>query len=97
MAYSNHFEYLTDTALQKIQDNLITALGKNFDLDMSHLIYDPTNFYTYSQDDDDEALPQLGHGKEFGIELRIVGLALLCTQNGGVPSFTRFIQEILQM
>jgi transposase len=90
MAYSNHYDYLTDQALEKIEDALATKLKRDFHVDMSQLMYDPTNFYTYNQGDEDEeeGLAQFGHGKEGRASLRIVGLSLVCSQDGGVPLFS---------
>jgi transposase len=91
MAYSNHYEYLTDTAIERIENDLISVLASEFQVDMSHLIYDPTNFYTYMQEQEDEDeldYAQFGHGKEHRDNLRIVGLVLICTEDGGIPIFS---------
>lgn len=88
MAYSNHYEYLTDIAIERIEKDLISVLASEFQVDMSHLIYDPTNFYTYIQEPEDEDeldYAQFGHGKEHRDNLRIVGLVLVCTEDGGIP------------
>jgi transposase len=90
MAYTNHYDYLTDRAFEKIEKEITQKLNQNFQVDMSQLMYDPTNFYTYCQSDEEDEesmLAQFGHGKEGRTNLRIIGLNLVCTQDGGVPLF----------
>lgn len=90
MAYTNHYSYLNDSILDKIEEQIAIKLKKEFNIDMGHLMYDPTNFYTYGQgidneDEEDVPLPQFGHSKEGRVNCRIVGLTLVCTQDGGIP------------
>lgn len=85
MAYTNHFEYLTEDNLTQIQTELNKQLIQEFGIDMTELVYDATNFFTYILPEDEEGLVQYGHSKENRTNLGIVGLALLCTQDGGIP------------
>src|SRR5271157_2083452 len=85
MSYTNHFAYLTDAAIDTVQKALGRKLVEEFGVQMTHLVYDPTNFFTYMNPAGEEALAKHGHGKENRAALNIVGLALVCTQDGGIP------------
>ncbi len=85
MAYANHFEYLTEAAIEQVQAALNEKLRSEYGVAMGELVYDPINFYTYINPGGDDALPQHGHPKDGRRTLRLVGLALLCTQDGGIP------------
>lgn len=85
MAYTNHFAYLNQINIEKIEKEINTALKNNFDVNLNQLVYDTTNFFTYINPEDEDALPQHGHSKENRFTLNLVGMALLCTQDGAVP------------
>lgn len=84
-AYTNHFAYLTDEAIDAVQRELSRKVVAEFGVDMSQLTYDPTNFSTYMNPAGDRALAKHGHAKDNRATLNLVGLALVCTQDGGVP------------
>jgi transposase len=85
VAYTNHFAYLTDEAIDTIQKELGRKVAAEFGVDMSQLTYDPTNFSTYMNPAGDRALAKHGHAKDNKATLNLVGLALVCTQDGGIP------------
>jgi transposase len=67
-----------------------TALGRRmvteFGLDLSGLVLDMTNFATYIDSANDRApIAQRGKAKQKRTDLRLVGLALVVTRDGGVP------------
>jgi transposase len=67
-----------------------TALGRRmvteFGLDLSGLVLDMTNFATFIDSGNDRApIAQRGKAKQKRIDLRLVGLALVVTRDGGVP------------
>lgn len=67
-----------------------TALGRRmvteFGLDLSGLVLDMTNFATFIDSTNDRAsIAQRGKAKQKRADLRLVGLALVVTRNGGVP------------
>ena len=57
-----------------------------FGLDLSGLVLDMTNFATFIDTGNDQApIAQRGKAKQKRIDLRLVGLALVVTRDGGVP------------
>ena len=57
-----------------------------FGLDLSGLALDMTNFATFIDTGNDQApIAQRGKAKQKRIDLRLVGLALVVTRDGGVP------------
>ena len=87
MAYSNHFNYLTPENLAQVQRDLNEHLRGAFGVSMDQLVYDLTNFYSYVNPGEGEDLPRHGHSKDHRATLNLVGLSLLCSQDGGVPLF----------
>ncbi len=85
MAYTNHFAYLTDAAIETIQRALNQKLCSEFGVNLDQLTYDPTNFSTFMNPGGEEALAKHGHAKDNRATLNLVGLALVCTQDGGIP------------
>lgn len=84
-AYSNHFHYLTPSIIEDIETLIHQKLVKEFNVDMNLLFYDPTNFFTYINPEESQMLPRHGHSKENRSTLNLIGLALFCTQDGGIP------------
>ncbi|HME55099.1 MAG TPA: IS1634 family transposase [Candidatus Lokiarchaeia archaeon] len=85
MAYSNHFEYVTEDAIAAIEQKLHEKLIHEFKITMDTLMFDPTNFFTFINPGDDVDLPHHGHSKENRATLNLVGLSLVCTSDGGIP------------
>ncbi len=84
----DHMSYLDVAQIRAIETDLTRTLITRFQLDLSCLLYDTTNFYTFI--DSFNAAPSLaqrGKSKEKRTDLRIVGLALLVTQDFHVPLF----------
>jgi len=95
-AYSNHFKYLTDTSIEKIETSLHNALIDQFDVAMNTFFYDPTNFFTYINPKPDQTLPKHGHSKENRFTLNLVGLSLFCTADGGIPVLSKIYPGNIQ-
>lgn len=75
-----------EEAIANIERDLAQTAVTNFDLDLSCLLFDATNFFTFVDSFNLRSkLPQRGHSKEGRSNLRIVGLALLVTADGEVP------------
>lgn len=72
--------------LDQIEEQVVTAMVTEFDLDLSGLVLDMTNFATWI-DSANHAAPvaQRGHAKQKRNDLRIVGLGLVVSTDGGVP------------
>lgn len=84
-AFSNHFKYLDIVSIDKIESDIQKKLTSEFDVDMTNLFYDPTNFYTFINPDANQLLPKHGHSKEGRKTLNIVNFSLFCSDDGGVP------------
>lgn len=85
MAYTNHFPYLTEDALERIEQKIIHRLLTEFQVKTDELLYDPTNFYTYIHPTEEQELPKHGHSKEGRHVLNLVSLSIFCTRDGGIP------------
>ena len=83
-AYTNHFRYFTRENIERIEKKIMKRLISEFQIDLSNIFYDPTNYYTYINPDK-QLLPRHGKSKEGRNILNIVGLSIYCTSDGGVP------------
>jgi transposase len=84
----DHLSYLDAEKIAAIEQDLTRTLIERFQIDLSCLLYDTTNFYTFI--DTFNAAPSLaqrGKSKEKRMDLRIVGLALLVTRDFHIPLF----------
>lgn len=72
--------------LAEIEHRLAVAMVGEFGLDTSALALDMTNFATYIDSTNDKApIAQRGKAKQKRTDLRLVGLGLVVTRDGGVP------------
>lgn len=84
----DHMSYLDADKIGAIEQDLAGRLIEHFEIDLSCLLYDTTNFYTFIDSfNDAPALARRGKNKEKRMDLRIVGLALLVTKDFHVPLF----------
>jgi transposase len=84
----DNMDRVDEQAIRKIERDLARKVTEEFDLDLSCLFYDATNFFTFI--DSFNARPtmaQRGKSKEGRSSLRILGLALLVTGGFQVPLF----------
>ena len=73
-------------ALVEIERRLVDKMVTEFGLDLSGLVLDMTNFATYIDSANDRAgIAQRGHAKQKRTDLRLVGLGLVVSVDGGVP------------
>ena len=73
-------------ALAEIEHRIAVAIIEVFSLDVSALALDMTNFATYIDSTNDKApIAQRGRAKQKRADLRLVGLGLVVTRDGGVP------------
>ena len=72
--------------LKEIERRIVAAMVETFALDLSGLVLDMTNFATWI-DSGNEAAPiaQRGHSKQKRSDLRICGLGLIVSVDGGIP------------
>ena len=77
---------ITLEQVAQIEHLLALAMIETFGLDISALALDMTNFATYIDTGNDKApIAQRGKAKQKRTDLRLVGLGLVVTRDGGVP------------
>ena len=77
---------LDEADLVEIERRVVARMVEVFDLDVSGLVLDMTNFATYIDSGNDRApIAQRGHAKQKRTDLRLVGLGLVVSVDGGVP------------
>lgn len=77
---------LGESELREIETRLGRAMVSEFGLDLTGLALDMTNFATFIDTGNERApIAQRGKAKQKRTDLRLVGLALVITRDGGVP------------
>jgi transposase len=77
---------VTAEQLEEISRRITLAMIEVFDLDTSALALDMTNFATYIDTTNPKApIAQRGKAKQKRADLRLVGLGLVVTRDGGIP------------
>jgi transposase len=79
-------DVLSQADLAAIETELGRRMVTEFGLDLSGLVLDMTNFATFIDSGNDRApIAQRGKAKQKRTDLRLVGLALIVTRDGGIP------------
>lgn len=77
---------ISSEQLTEIERRVSAAVVATFDLDLSGLVLDMTNFATYIDSGNERApIAQRGHAKQKRNDLRLVGLGLVVSTDGAVP------------
>src|SRR5271155_5810673 len=77
---------ISPSQLIEIERRLGAAMVTEFSLDLSGLVLDMTNFATFIDSTNERApIAQRGHAKQKRNDLRLVGLGLVVTTDGGIP------------
>ncbi|MHB1783322.1 MAG: IS1634 family transposase [Acidimicrobiales bacterium] len=72
--------------LKEIERRIVARMIETFQVDLSGLVLDMTNFATWIDSGNDRApIAQRGHSKQKRADLRICGLGLVVSTDGGVP------------
>ena len=72
--------------LKEIECRIVARMVETFSIDLSGLVLDMTNFATWIDSANDWApIAQRGHSKQKRSDLRICGLGLVVSVDGGVP------------
>jgi len=79
--------HITEDELIAAQLALARQAMDKFYLNTQNLLYDSTNYDTYLNTKTSSAVAQRGHAKSKRNDLRIVGVAVLATEDGNVPLF----------
>ena len=86
--YWETMDRISDAALEAIEAELAGRAVELFQLDLSRLLFDATNFFTFLDSFNERSgLAQRGKSKEGRTSLRLVGLALLVTADFHFPLF----------
>ncbi len=83
----DHMNYLTADHIRAAETALTQHMVKEFGLDLSTVVYDATNFYTWIDTNTPSELAQRGHQKQHRSDLKSIGLALLVTTDFNIPLF----------
>jgi transposase len=79
-------EQLTPARTARIERAVVQRMVQRFGLDLQGLVVDMTNFATFIGSANERApIAQRGHAKQKRVDLRLVGLGLVVTRDGGVP------------
>ncbi len=79
-------DLLSDADLATIESQIYGAMIEHHSLDLASLALDMTNFATYIDSTNERApIAQRGKAKQKRTDLRLVGLALVVTRDGGIP------------
>jgi transposase len=77
---------ISEAQLKEVERRIVTGMVETFGVDVSGLVLDMTNFATWIASANDKApIAQRGHSKQKRADLRIVGLGLVVSIDGGVP------------
>jgi len=77
---------ISDEQLAEIERRIVAHMVAAFDVDLSGLVLDMTNFATYIDTANDRApIAQRGHAKQKRTDLRLVGLGLVVSTDSGIP------------
>lgn len=77
---------LSATDLATIETRIGQAVVAQYGIDLSALVLDMTNFATFIDSANDKApIAQRGKAKQKRTDLRLVGLGLVVTRDGGIP------------
>jgi transposase len=79
-------DVVSDEHLREIERRVTARVVKTFGIDLSGLVLDMTNFATYIDSANERApIAQRGHAKQKRTDLRLVGLGLVVSTDGGIP------------
>jgi transposase len=79
-------DQLTPARTARIERAVVAEMVQRFGLDLQGLVVDMTNFATFIDSANERApIAQRGKAKQKRVDLRLVGLGLVVTRDGGVP------------
>jgi transposase len=77
---------VSDAQLAEVEARIGAVMVERFGLDLARLVLDMTNFATFIDTGNERApIAQRGKAKQKRSDLRLVGLALVITRDGGIP------------
>lgn len=81
----DHFDRLDQSTIDVIEMDISTQIVERFGVDLSALVYDGSNFFTYIDSRNESVLAQRGHNKQKRNDLRQVALGLLVSCDFHLP------------
>ncbi len=88
--YWDNMDRVSSEAIEAIERDVTTRMVELFDIDLSRVLFDATNFFTFIDTFNERcSLAQRGKSKEGRRSLRIVGLALLVSADFHLPLLHR--------
>jgi transposase len=79
-------DQISAAQLQEIERRIVTRIVQSFGIDLSGLVLDMTNFATFIDSANERApIAQRGHAKQKRNDLRLIGLGLVVSTDGGIP------------
>lgn len=79
-------ELISTEQLQEIERRIVARVVSEFSVEVTGLVLDMTNFATYLDSTNERAaIAQRGHAKQKRNDLRLVGLGLVVSVDGGIP------------
>jgi transposase len=79
-------DQVSEEQIHEIERRIVAKMVETFSIDCSGLVLDMTNFATWIDSGNKRApIAQRGHSKQKRADLRIVGLGLVVSTDGGVP------------
>lgn len=77
---------ISEEQLREVERRIVAGMVESFGVDLSGLVLDMTNFATWIASANPRApIAQRGHSKQKRTDLRIIGLGLVVSTDGGVP------------
>jgi transposase len=79
-------DLISQEQLQEIERRIVAVVIERFGIDTAGLVLDMTNFATHIDSANERApIAQRGHAKQKRNDLRLVGLGLVVSTDGGIP------------
>lgn len=79
-------DVISDEQLEQIERGIVTGAVEEYSIDLAGLVLDMANFATYIDSGNERAsMAQRGHAKQKRNDLRLVGLGLVVSVDGGIP------------
>jgi transposase len=85
--YWNVFQRINGAQMEEIEIALGNRVRDRFGLQWDQLLYDTTNFFSYSKVDKPDGFRHTGHAKQQRANLPLVNFFLLCAKPWGIPLF----------
>jgi transposase len=79
-------DHIDEARLKEIERRIVARMVEVFSVDLSGLVLDMTNFATWIDSANPRApIAQRGHSKQKRSDLRLIGLGLVVSVDGGIP------------